>query len=246
MSNSPQNHVNLARHTVYEFALTAALLFIVVSFIRWTALPSSPLVISDPDILFAAAGVAIATLIVVAMHSPLGRASGGHLHPGVTVFLWSSGLFPRRAVLPYVAAQLAGSLIGAGLAGLAWGEATGQVGYGAIQPRAGMHEATLFIIESSTIAAVFVLVALVMTKPRFQNAIPAVIGVSVGINIAVLGSLTGASINPARAFGPAVFSETYEYFWTYMIAPVLAPVLVGLINRAVIKRRASTAQATEA
>ncbi|MEE4598350.1 aquaporin [Streptomyces sp. DSM 41524] len=243
MTTSPQSRADLAWHTVYEFALTTLFLFAVVSLIRWTALPASPLAISDPGTLFAVAGVAVATLIVALMHSPPGRASGGHLHPGVTVFLWSSGLFPGRAVVPYAAAHLAGSLTGTGLAGLVWGEAVRQVGYGAVHPRPGARAATVFLVEGVAIAAVVAVVAVLMTRPRLQGVIPAVIGVSVGVTIATLGTVTGASINPARAFGPAVISETYDYFWTYMIAPIVAPALVGLVNRVVITRRQGVAPA---
>lgn len=243
MSTSAQSRADLARHTVYECALTTVLLFAVVSLVRWLALPDSPLAIADPDTLFAVAGLAVAALIAALMYSPPGRASGGHLHPGVTVFLWSSGLFPGRAVVPYAAAQLAGSLAGTALAGLVWGEAVRRIGYGAVHPGPGMSDVTLFLVEGAALAAVFVAVALVMTRPALRGAIPAVIGIGVGVVIATLGTVTGASINPARAFGPAVLSGTYAHFWIYMIAPIVAPALVGLANRALRTRGAAAAPA---
>lgn len=246
MSTSAQSRADLVRHSAYEFALTTVLLFAVVSLIRWLALPGSPLAIGDPQTLFAVAGVAVAALIAGLMYSPPGRRSGGHMHPGVTVFLWSSGLFPARAVLPYVAAQLAGSVAGTALAGLVWGGAVRQVGHGAVHPAPGTGVVELFLIEGAALAAVFVAVALVMTRPALGALIPAAIGVGVGVVIATLGTVTGASINPARAFGPALLSGTYEHFWNYMIAPVVAPALVGLAHRALRTRRSTAAAATPA
>ncbi|WP_326755983.1 aquaporin [Streptomyces hirsutus] len=246
MSTSAQSRADLVRHSAYEFALTTVLLFAVVSLIRWLALPGSPLAIGDPQTLFAVAGVAVAALIAGLMYSPPGRRSGGHMHPGVTVFLWSSGLFPARAVLPYVAAQLAGSVAGTALAGLVWGGAVRQVGHGAVHPAPGTGAVELFLIEGAALAAVFVAVALVMTRPALGALIPAAIGVGVGVVIATLGTVTGASINPARAFGPALLSGAYEHFWNYMIAPVVAPALVGLAHRALRTRRSTAAAATPA
>ncbi|WP_406358112.1 aquaporin [Streptomyces sp. NBC_01635] len=246
MSTSAQSRADLVRHSAYEFALTTVLLFAVVSLIRCLALPGSPLAIGDPQTLFAVAGVAVAALIAGLMYSPPGRRSGGHMHPGVTVFLWSSGLFPARAVLPYIAAQLAGSVAGTALAGLVWGGAVRQVGHGAVHPAPGTGAVELFLIEGAALAAVFVAVALVMTRPALGALIPAAIGVGVGVVIATLGTVTGASINPARAFGPALLSGTYEHFWNYMIAPVVAPALVGLAHRALRARRTTAPAATPA
>ncbi|MFI9545786.1 aquaporin [Streptomyces sp. NPDC052016] len=237
MSTSAQSRADLVRHSAYEFALTTVLLFTVVSLIRWLAHPGSPLAIGDPRTLFATAGLAVAALIAGLMYSPPGRGSGGHMHPGVTVFLWSSGLFPSRAVLPYVAAQLAGSVAGTALAGLVWGGAVRQVGHGAVHPAPGTGAVELFLVEGAALAAVFVAVALLMTRPSLGALIPAAIGIGVGVVVATLGTVTGASINPARALGPALLSGTYEHFWNYMIAPVVAPALVGLAHRALRTRR---------
>lgn len=246
MSTSAQSRADLVRHTGYEFALTTVLLFAVVSLVRWLALPGSPLAITDPHALFAVAGVAVAALIAALMYSPPGRASGGHLHPGVTVFLWACGLFPRRAVLPYIAAQLAGSVAGTALAGGVWGEPVRQIGHAAVHPAAGTGPVELFLIEGGALAAVFVAVTLVMARPALRGLIPAVIGVGVGVVIATLGTVTGASINPARAFGPALLSGHHEHFWNYMIAPLVAPALVGLAHRALTARGTPKASPSEA
>ncbi|CAL9336720.1 aquaporin [Streptomyces sp. Tu 3180] len=239
MSTSARSRADLVRHGACECALTTVLLFVVVSLVRWLALPGSPLAIGDPHTLFAVAGTAVAALIAALMYSPPGRMSGGHLHPGVTVYLWASGLFPGRAVLPYATAQLAGSVAGTALAGLVWGEAVRRIGYAAVHPAPGTGAVELFLIEGSALAAVFVVVTLAMAGPAPGALVPAVIGLGVGAVIAALGTVTGASINPARAFGPALLSGTYGHFWNYMIAPLVAPALVGLAHRVWRTRRAA-------
>ncbi|MBL3669445.1 aquaporin [Streptomyces sp. M2CJ-2] len=144
------------------------------------------------------------------------------------------------------ASQPSRTIAGTALAGLVWGGAVRQVGHGAVHPAPGTGAVELFLIEGAALAAVFVTVALVMTRPALGALIPAVIGVGVGVVIATLGTVTGASINPARALGPALLSGTYEHFWNYMIAPLAAPALVGLAHRALRGRRAAAPSPAEA
>ncbi|WP_208643457.1 aquaporin, partial [Streptomyces diastatochromogenes] len=71
--------------------------------------------------------------------------SGGHLNPAVTLALWLTGVFPGRGVLPYVAAQLTGSVAGTGLARLVWGPVVAdRMAYGAVQPRPAWSAVALF------------------------------------------------------------------------------------------------------
>ena len=75
-------------------------------------------------------------VLLVLIRSPWGRRSGAHLNPAVSIGLWLMGAFPGRWVAPYAAAQLAGSLAGAGLARLVWGQAVpaAPIRYAAVQP----------------------------------------------------------------------------------------------------------------
>ncbi|MFE2279698.1 aquaporin [Streptomyces sp. NPDC059454] len=124
--------------------------------------------------------------------------------------------------------------------------AAGRIRRAAPSPDEDSHEHFLFLVEGAALAAVFTAVALLMARPALGALIPAAIGVGVGVVIATLGTVTGASINPARAFGPALLSGTYEHFWNYMIAPVVAPALVGLAHRALRTRRATAPAPTPA
>ncbi|SOE06800.1 aquaporin [Streptomyces sp. Ag109_G2-15] len=191
----------------------------VVSLVRLLALPDSPLAIRDARLMLGTAGAVVALLLAALMYAPTGRASGGHFNPGVTVFLWADGLFPGRAVLPYVAAQLAGSVSGPALARLVWGDPVLRIHYALVAPAPGTGTTALFLIETAALIAVLAAVAVVMGRPRLHALIPAVIAVGVGLVIASLGAVTGANINPARAFGPALLSGEYTHLGTNLLSP---------------------------
>src|SRR4051812_12422077 len=104
-----------------ELGLTAVLLFLVVSVTRWLRAPSSPIYVADLGIALAVIGAFSGVLLVALILSPPGRRSGGHMNPAVTVALWLMDVFPGLSVLPYVVAQLTGSVLGVVLARLTWG-----------------------------------------------------------------------------------------------------------------------------
>jgi glycerol uptake facilitator-like aquaporin len=231
MSSPALTRADVVRHAACEFVLTTALLLAVVSLVRWLVHPSSPLAIADPAVLFAVAGALVAVLIAGLMYSPLGARSGGHMHPGVTLFAWLGGGLPGAAVVPYAVAQLAGSVAGAGLARLVWGPAVGQVGYAAVG--SGLGDVALFLVEALPVALIFVVVSFLLPRPAAARFVPVVIGAGVGLTIAFLASVSGASVNPARQLGPALLAGRLDHLWIYLTAPVLAPVVVALVLRAV-------------
>ncbi|MEV5877402.1 aquaporin [Streptomyces sp. NPDC052101] len=242
MSSSSRSRVDLARRTGYEFLSTTVLFFGVVSLVRVLALPDSPLAIKDPHLMLGTAGAVVALLLAALMYAPTGRASGGHFNPAVTVLLWADGLFPARTVLPYIAAQLAGSVSGPALARLVWGAPVGRMHYAVVAPAPGIGTTALFLIETAALVVILAAVAVVMGHPRLHALIPAVIAMGVGLVIASLGTVTGANINPARAFGPALLSGQYAHLWIYLLSPLVAGLLAGLAHRALRTSGPATAQ----
>ncbi|MEQ4721759.1 aquaporin [Nonomuraea sp. B19D2] len=99
-----------------EFALTGGVLFVLVTAVRWVMASPLSQALPQPHLQLAAVAVIVGAALAWALSSPWGRYSGGHLNPAVTVALWVTGVFPGRRVLPYVAAQLTGSVVGTGLA----------------------------------------------------------------------------------------------------------------------------------
>jgi hypothetical protein len=94
-------------HSAYEAVLTACLLFGVASVVRWV-IGASPISRALPEIHLEllVVGLVVGLLLAGLILSPLGKASGGHLNPAISLAMWRLGVFPRRGVLLYWAAQL--------------------------------------------------------------------------------------------------------------------------------------------
>jgi glycerol uptake facilitator-like aquaporin len=237
MSRPVMTRAEIAANAGREFVLTTALIFTVVTIVRWLAGPGSPLAIGTPGVLFAVAGALVAILIAGLMASPPGRRSGGHMHAGVSLFVWLSGGLPGAAVLPYIVAQLAGSIAGASLARLLWGSAVARIGYAAVQPAPSLGAVGLVLAEAIPLVLIFTVVTPFLSTPERRRRIPVVIGVGVGLTIAVLAGTSGASLSPARQLGPALLSGQTSYLWIYLLVPVVVPALVAVTAKAVRPKR---------
>jgi glycerol uptake facilitator-like aquaporin len=208
---------------VFELILTSVLLFGVVSIVRWVIGPSPisrmiPGIHAEPCIV----GAAVACLLAGLILTPPGRASGGHMNPAISLAMWRFGVFPGAGVIPYTIAQLLGSILGAAAARWVWGDivAATPVVYGALQPGPGWSTLELFTTEAFGMAVIVLFVGLSLTVQRLAPVVPWIVGALVGIGIAVLGTASGGSLNPARQFGPAVVSGQTRFLWVYLVAPL--------------------------
>jgi aquaporin Z len=162
-------------------------------------------------------GIALAfAFVVIAMVYALGHLSGAHINPAVTLAFWSVRRFPATEVMPYIMAQCAGA---AG-ASLVLRATLGSVGeLGATLPRVATASAFLFEWLLS-FALMFVIMA-VATDERVADGFAALaVGLTVGFCALVGGPITGASMNPARSFGPALIGGLWQTHWLYWLAPM--------------------------
>jgi glycerol uptake facilitator-like aquaporin len=210
--------------------LTTVLLFGVASVVRWV-IGASPISRAIPGIHLEllVVGVAVGLLLAGLILSPLGKASGGHINPAISLAMWRFGVFPGRGVLPYWAAQLAGSLLGVLLARIAWGPAVARtpVVYSALRPAPGWSNIALFPAETASMAVIVLLVGVFLSVPRLAPLVPWLVGGLIGAAIAGLGTITGGSVNPARQFGPAVFAGQFGFLATYLLAPLAGAVVAA-------------------
>lgn len=134
----------------------------------------------------------------------LGHLSGAHSNPAVTIGFWSTRRFPATDVVPYIAAQC----IGAVAASAALEAILGTVGRGgATEPAVSVGAA--FALEWLLSFVLMFVIMAVATDERVADGFAAIaIGLTVGFCAMVGGPLTGASMNPARSFGPAVVGDT--------------------------------------
>jgi MIP family channel proteins len=179
-------------------------------------------------------GLALAVLV-----SAFGAISGGHFNPAVTAAVWITGrIEPVRAGL-YVGAQLVGALA-AGLAlrsvfnDAAWQPA----GLGTPSVLAGVGVVQAIVIEAIlTIVLVFAVLGTAI-DPRAPKLGGLAIGLAVAADVLMGGPLTGAAMNPARWFGPAVASGSFADWYVWWIGPVLGAVVAALVYRYLLEDRA--------
>ncbi|MGP4021455.1 MIP/aquaporin family protein [Saccharopolyspora sp. 5N708] len=234
----------IAGHSALECLLTFILLFGVVTIVRWVT-GASPLSAAVPQVRLQLliVGVCVGLLLAGLILSRPGKLSGGHLNPAISLAMWRFGVFPGVSVVPYVVGQLAGSVLGVLAARAVWGHAVGDppVVYAALQPGAGWSAGSLFAAEAVSMGVIVFLVGLFLQRPRLAPLVPWLVGFLIGAAIAVLGTSTGGCVNPARQFGPAVFSGHLDFLWVYLLAPMvgatIAAGLLAMLNR-IHRRRA--------
>ncbi|MFD9286553.1 MIP/aquaporin family protein [Streptomyces mirabilis] len=228
------------RHSALEGLLSFLLLFGVTSILRWFVAPSYiSSKVGDGRLGLAAVGLAVGLLISLLVLSRPGRISGGHMNPAISFAMWRFGIFPGRLVVPYVIAQFGGSTAGVIVARFVWG-ATAEnppVTFAVLQPAAGWTAAGLFAAEAVSTGIVIFSVGYFLQSPRLARLVPWLAGLLIGAAIALLGSATGASMNPVRQFGPALFSAEYSFLWVYLLAPMVGAFAAAVLLNAVRRRR---------
>ena len=177
-------------------------------------------------------GIAIAGSIYA-----FGRISGCHINPAVTIALFATRRLPGRDVAPYIAAQLVGAAAASLL--FAWAVGPDAVtigGLGATAPFAGIGYLQAIVIEA---VGTFLLMLVIMGVAVDERATPGFAGLMVGLAVAGIitttGNLTGASLNPARTFGPYLGdwllggSNLWAFFPIYIIGPIVGAVLAAFL-----------------
>jgi MIP family channel proteins len=161
-------------------------------------------------------------LIIMVMIYATGHLSGAHINPAVTVAFTLTRHFPGRDAVAYVAAQIIGAVLGAVVLVAVWPDQPAQLG--ATVPSIGVGSALVYEVVL-TAFLMFVIMA-VATDTRAVGAAAAIaIGGTVGLDAIFGGPVTGASMNPARSFAPALVSGTWTDFWIYVIGPVAGAAL---------------------
>jgi aquaporin NIP len=171
---------------------------------------------SNGAVSYTGVSLAFGGVILIAVYS-LGHISGAHLNPAVTFSFWLARRFPGREVAPYIAAQVAGATI----AGFAIRAAVGSFAiFAATRPAIPVGAAL-----SVEIVLSFFLMLVIMAVATDARVSGEVAGLAVGFIVMVDalmgGPLTGASMNPARSFGPALATGQWASHWIYWVGPLV-------------------------
>ncbi len=179
------------------------------------------------DLLLVALAHGLALFVIVMI---VGKVSGAHVNPAVTIGLASVGRFPWEEVVAYVVAQVIGAVVGAACILIVFGKLAATVGH-----LGGPSLATnTSLVQGAAIEALgtFVLVLTIIATAVDSRAPAGWAGLSIGMALAAvimfIGPATGATVNPARAFGPdlvdlffGVNVDWVAYLVCYLIGPLI-------------------------
>ncbi len=178
-------------------------------------------------------------MIVAVMIAAIGHLSGAHFNPAVTVAFALTRHFSWREVPLYVAGQLLGALLGAATLRALFGPIAY---FGATLP-AGSAMQSLGLEVLLTAILMFVIIS-VATDTRAVGQLAAIaIGATVALDALWGGPISGASMNPARSFGPALMAGVWDRQWVYWLGPLVGAILGAVAYQALrvpIKASAET------
>lgn len=228
---------NIGRAALAEAIGTFALIFIGV-----LAIAASDVVGATGAANLASIGLAHGLTIAV-MVAALGAISGAHFNPAVTFGFLVTGRMPPVRGLVYIAAQLAGATAAGALIVALYGSgivADGTPALGTLANTTTTISPAVGIVTEAvtTFFLVLVVFGTAVDQRAPKSVFPLAIGLTVALDIMATGPLTGAAMNPARHFGPALASGAWGAWYVYWIGPLIGGALGALVQHYVFMDRA--------
>jgi len=183
-------------------------------------------------------GLAIALLVAATA-----KISGGHINPAVSFAAASTGKIKVSTAGLYIAAQLVGAILASLLLkGVIQGPFESGLGAhgltGVLEQNVGDGAGAGLLVEAVlTFTLVFVVFATAIDPKGLAHLAPAAIGLTVLVDHLVGLPLTGASMNPARSFGPAVVANIWTDHWIYWLGPLIGAAIAALVYEFVFLQR---------
>jgi aquaporin Z len=190
--------------------------------------PNEQLRMTLTAFLFGTVGSAIAL-------SWVGKESGAHINPAVTMGFWLMRKLDLRAAIGYIVAQLLGAWVGA-LPLLAWGSMGRSVVFGATIPGQGYSTAVVLIGEIVTTFGLVATLCVFLGFRDLRRFTPFVIPFLYAVMVPLEAPISGTSTNPARTFGPALISGRWDGWWIYWLGPMLGMLIAILVCSSFARR----------
>ena len=200
---------------------------------------SAVLAAAFPEVGIGLVGVSLAFgLTVLTIAYSLGHISGAHLNPAVSIGLWAGGRFSSKDLFPYIAAQILGGLLAAGVLyviATGNGSAIGNFaanGYGEHSP--GKYSLVSALICEIVMTFMFLIVILGATDKKAPAGFA---GLAIGLALTLIHLIsipvTNTSVNPARSISQAVFVGGWaiEQLWLFILAPIVGAALAGIVYK---------------
>lgn len=162
--------------------------------------------------------------------SRVGKVSGAHINPAVTLGFWLLGKVDGRHAVGYMVAQCVGGILGATPL-LLWGAMGHSVDYGATVPGAGYGVALAGAGEVATTFALMIGLLIFIGHKRLKAYTPLFFPFLYAVMVYLEAPISGTSTNPARSLGPAVISNTWHGWWIYFVGPALGAWIAVMVHK---------------
>ena len=207
---------------------------------------SAVLAAGVPDLGIGLVGVSLAFgLTVLTGAYALGHISGGHFNPAVSIGLWVGGRFDKKDLLPYIASQVLGGILGASVLYLIISSAPDFQG---IEPVPGtfatnFYDANVYGVNFGMIGALLTEVIMtfmfliVILGATHKNAAAGFGGMAIGLALTLVHLIsipvTNTSVNPARSTAVAIFADANAMgqLWLFWVAPIIGAILAGIVYK---------------
>jgi aquaporin Z len=227
----------LGRLFLSELVGTALLLLVGLSIVilMWGEGGPGSRLVPDEGLRRAITGFLFGTTGMAIALSPVGKASGAHINPAVTLGFWLMGKMAPGTVSVYVAAQLLGAALGC-LPLLAFGPLGRSVALGATLPGAGYGTGEVLLGEAVTTFTLVVLLCVFLGFRKLRGFTPFTMPILYSAMVFLEAPISGTSTNPARSLGPALVSGRWDGWWIYWAGPILGTLAATLVCSALAKR----------
>jgi aquaporin Z len=244
-------HARLANHRLHPEALTwarcwvaealgtFALVFAGVLSISAAAVAGAPPTVANLASVGLGCGLTVAVMVAA-----LGGISGGHFNPAVTFgFVLTGRVEPLKGAL-YWTAQLTGATLAAALVAGLFGRAAVAMATPDLPPSVNFA-AGLALEAVATFFLVLVVFGTAVDGRAPKGAYPLAAGLTVALGVMAVGPLTGAALNPARVFGPALAAGRWHCHLVYWFGPMLGGGLAALLHHFFLTERPASIRLAE-
>lgn len=182
-------------------------------------------------------------LTIMVMVAALGHLSGGHFNPAVTAAFVATGRMAPVRGAQYVAAQLLGAVLASLLVGW-FGLEIVAAGTPALAPNVSAAAGAVVEVVT-TFFLVLVIFGTAVDHRAPKSVYPFAIGLTVALDIMATGPITGAAMNPARVFGPALVSGAWADHWVYWVGPLVGGILAAFLQHGFLMEHAPSPATAE-
>jgi len=173
-------------------------------------------------------GVAMGFTALVIIHSPMGKRSGAHFNPAITLTYFRLGKIGFWDSLFYVASQFVGAIIGVAIAAIIFKSSLSKPAVDYVVTVPGRYGiAAAFFAEMLMSAVLMAVVLLLSNRVHLAAYVSYAVAALIALYVVIFAPISGFSINPARTTGSALFAGVWTAGWLYFIAPLLGMFLVA-------------------